>query len=103
MGKRINSVEALDQEILRLQAKAKVLENELDHSLDYLQDNYSSMIMNSVFSRTAGNIKNGVVGTVLSLVMSNEKLMDAVGSITGQLLNKLAEGLEKLTERFGKK
>ncbi len=99
---KIKSVRSLDREIARLQAKAKTLEAELDKSLDYLQDNYSSMIMNSVFSKATG-LKGGVAGTVLSFILSNEKLANALSKIVNDLMDKAATGIDKLAEKMSKK
>lgn len=107
MGKKLNSTESLDQEIIRLQARAKELETQLDDSLDYLQDNYSSMIMNSVFSKAGGllpgGIKGGVAGTILSFILGNEKLVEAISRVTNHLVEKAADGIDKLADKIVKK
>lgn len=103
MTNRIDSIESLDKEILRLQAKAKGLEQQLDTSLDYLQDNYSSMIMNSVFSPVAAGIKGGVWGAIFSFFLGNEKLMEALSKMADHLLKKLTGTIEKLADRWARK
>lgn len=100
---KITSVESLDREINRLQTKAKVLEAELDKSLDYLQDNYSSMIMNSVLAKATGGLKSGIAGTVLSFILNNEKLANALSKIGGDLIDKAATGIDRLAEKMTKK
>ena len=55
---KITTIKSLDDEIHRLQAKAKDLEGRLYESLDYLQDNYSSMVMKSVLGKATGGIKS---------------------------------------------
>ena len=103
MAQKINNVESLDQEIRRLQAKADKLEEKLDESLDYLQDNYSSMIMNSVLSKAAGGMKNGVAGTVLSFLLGNEKLVEAFSRIANHLIEKAANGIDILADKITRK
>lgn len=107
MGKKINSIESIDNEILRLQSKAKELENRLDNSLDFLQDNYSSMIMNSVFSKAGtllpAGIKGGIAGTILSFILGNEKLVEAFSRVTNHLVEKAADGIDKLADKIVKK
>jgi predicted PurR-regulated permease PerM len=104
MAKKINSIETLDQEITRLQSRAKDLEGELDNSLDYLQDNYSSMIMNSVFSKAAsgisGGIKGGIISTILSFILGNEKLVEAFSRVTNHLVDKAADGIDRLADKI---
>jgi len=107
MAKRITSIATLDLEIAHLQSKAKDLETQLDNSLDYLQDNYSSMIMNSVFSKAAGGIaggiKGGIAGTILSFIFGNEKLVEAFSRIANYLVDKVAAGIDKLADVIVKK
>ncbi len=100
---KITSIESLDMEINRLRAKAKDLEGKLDESLDYLQDNYSSMIMNSVLGKATGGLKSGITGTILSVVLSNEKLASAFSKIINDLLDKAASGIDRLAEKMTKK
>jgi hypothetical protein len=104
MPRKIKNIESLNEEIARLQAKAKGLEGDLNENLDYLQDNYSSLIMNSVF-RGAGemNMKSSVAGTVAGLVLGNERIQAILSKLTTQLLDKAADGLEKLADKFAKK
>jgi hypothetical protein len=107
MAKKITSIETIDREIARLQLKAKDIEGELDKSLDYLQDNYSSMIMNSVFSGAAngisGGLKGGVLSTILGFILGNEKLVEAFSRVTNHLVDKAADGIDKLADKIVKK
>ena len=101
---KITTIESLDREISHLQSKAKQLEGKLDESLDYLQDNYSSMIMNSVLGKSASGLKSGVTGTILSVLLSNEKLTAAFSKIINDLLDRAASGIDRLAEKMtGKK
>ena len=102
MAQKINTIQSLDQEIHRLQAKADKLEDKLDESLDYLQDNYSSMIMNSVLSKAAGGFKSGIAGTVLSFLLGNEKFVEAFSKIANHLVEKAAMGIDILADKLTK-
>src|SRR5689334_10783977 len=100
---KIKSIETLDREIARLQTKAKDLEGKLDDSFDYLQDNYSSMIMNSVIGKATGSLKSGITGTVLNVILSNERLASSFSKIVNDLLDKAATGIDRLAEKMAKK
>ena len=104
MARKIKDIASLDKEIRRMQAKAQALEGKLDESLDYLQDNYSSLIMNSVF-QGAGNmsVKGSVAGTVAGMLLANERMQAVLSKITTNLVDKAADGLEKLADKFAKK
>ena len=101
MARKIKDIASLDKEIRRMQEKAQVLEGKLDESLDYLQDNYSSMLVNSVFN--TGGMKSTVTGTVLSFLLGNEKLRDAFSKIINHLTDKVAAGLDILADKLGGK
>ena len=98
---KIKNIESLESEIRRLQDKAKIYEEKLDSSLDYLQDNYSSMIMGSLFNREG--LKNSFAGSLAGFFLGNEKLQEAVSNIVNNLAEKATIGLEKLSEKLAKK
>jgi len=102
---RIKNIESLDEEIKRLQHKAKSLEGKLDDNLDYLQDNYSSMILNSVLPGVAGgiNVKNSVAGTIAGLVLGNERIQGVISKVATHFIDKAADGLDKLADKIVKK
>lgn len=94
--KHIQSLEALDKEIYRQRLKARGLEKKLDDNLDYLQDNYGSMIRNSVFK---SGLKETIVGTVLGAVLGNNRLQDGLAKMASPLAEKAAEWIEKLVNK----
>ena len=73
----IASLDALNEKIDALHARKDELENELENNWEFLQDNYSLMIRNSIFKRAAFLRKNTIVNTVLSI----PKVQDAVSTI----------------------
>ncbi|MES1217017.1 MAG: hypothetical protein ABUT20_15995 [Bacteroidota bacterium] len=101
MAIKIKNIESLEGQIRRLQDKAKILEEKLDVNLDYLQDNYSSMIMGSIFNKEG--IKNSFAGSFAGFFLGNEKLQEAVSNIVNNLAEKATIGLEKLSEKLTKK
>jgi hypothetical protein len=100
MSRKIRNTESLDSEIRRLQDKARVLEEKLDNNLDYLQENYSSMIMGSLFNKEG--IKSSFATSLAGFFLGNEKLQEAVSNIVNTLAEKATIGLEKLSERLTK-
>lgn len=101
-SKNINNLHSLEKEIQRLQSHARELEKEIDTRLDYLQDNYSSMAMQSVLSGVLQ--KTGLGGGILNLFIQNNRLLSALGKLADLLFNKAADGLEFLTDKlFNKK
>jgi hypothetical protein len=101
MAGKIKNTETLENEIRRLQAQAKVLEDKLDTNLDYLQNNYSSMIMGSLFNKEG--IKNSFAGSIAGFFLGNEKLREAISNIVNTLAEKASAGIEKLSERLSKR
>lgn len=101
MARKIKSIDSLENQILLLQAKAKILEDRLDDNLDYLQDNYSSMIMRSLF-KTDG-AKTSLVGSIAGFFLGNEKLQEALSNIVSTLAEKATIGIEKLSEKLSGK
>jgi hypothetical protein len=101
-SKDISNLQSLEREIQRLQLHAGELEKEIDGRLDYLQDNYSAMAMQSVVSGVLQ--KSGLGGNILNLFVQNNRLLNALGKLADLLFNKAADGLEFLTDKlFNKK
>ena len=101
MTRTISNTDSLDMEIRRLEEKAGKLEEKLDHNLEYLQDNYSSMIMGSLFKQDG--MKSSFAGSLAGFFFGNEKLQDALSHIANTLAERATDGLEKLSEIFSKK
>jgi uncharacterized protein YlxW (UPF0749 family) len=102
MKKNIHNLNSLEKELQRLQSKSEELENKLDGNLHHLQDNYSSMIMNSVLQKGV-NIKNTVAGTIAGAVLGNDKLQQALSKILNNLLDRGAEAIDYLADKIGRK
>ncbi len=96
----IASLDALNEKIDALHARKDELENELENNWEFLQDNYSLMIRNSIFKRAAFLRKNTIVNTVLSI----PKVQDAVSTILDKVSLKIEEIIFNLLEKaFPKK
>ena len=101
MTGKIYDTQSLDLEIRRLEEKAGKLGDKLDHNLEYLQDNYSSMIMGSLFKQNG--IKSSFAGTFAGFFFGNEKLQEALANITSTLAERATDGIERLSEILSKK
>jgi len=96
--KNINSLESLDREIHRLQSRATKLEGEMNEKFDYLQDNYSSMMIRSFLPLIGQKI--GVAGSLLQLAFQNHRLQDAMSKLAQQIFNKVSDGVEFLSDKL---
>ncbi|HTQ27958.1 MAG TPA: hypothetical protein VMI35_07515 [Puia sp.] len=101
MSKKMDSLQDIEQEISRLQARTRSLENQLDERLQYLQENYSSLVMKSVFPGMRQ--QGGIPGSVLELVLGNERFRDSLGKLADRLFDKVSDGIDYLSEKLDRK
>ena len=101
MTGKINNTQSLDNKIRRLEEKAGKLGDKLDRNLEYLQDNYSSMIMGSLFKHDG--IKSSFAGSLAGFFFGNEKLQEALANIADTLAERATDGIERLSEILSKK
>jgi hypothetical protein len=100
--KKIKDLQSLEKEIRRLRQQAKNMEKELDDNIIYLQQNYSSLIINSLMPDTT-RVK-GIPGTILQLLLQHERLRETLTSLAEHAVDKAADGLELLSNKLlGKK
>lgn len=97
MTKHIKDLQSLDREIYLLRLRARELEEKIDISLNYLQDNYSSMTMKSVFPFLLQ--KAGFTGSILQIFLQNERLKENLGRLTDYLFERISDGLEYLADK----
>jgi hypothetical protein len=100
-NKNIQSLEALDLEIYKLQMKAKQHEKALDANFDHLQENFHAMAWNSVI-RYNSNKQSWVSGVVQSL-LGQERLKIALIKLAGNLAERATDGVEGLISRLFRK
>ncbi len=101
MALKITTTESLNNEISRLQARAKVLEEKLDDNLDYLQDNYSSMIMGSIFK--GDGVNSSFAGSIGGFLLGNDRLREALVNIVNALTDVISGWIEKLADKLSRK
>ena len=98
---KIRNLDVLEKEIYRLRLEAKNTAEKLENNLDYLQHNYGSMTMNSIFSRsTKGSGKENVKLRIFSSFWENEKVQNGINRIVDHLADKTAEGIENLLDKI---
>jgi len=96
----IASLDALNEKIDSLHVRKEELENELENNWEFLQDNYSLLIRNSIFKRAAFLRRN----TILNSVLSIPKVQDAVSVIIDKVSLKIEAIIFNLLEKtFPKK
>lgn len=96
--RHIHNIDTLEREIYRLQLHSKNMEQRIDENFSYLQKNFSSMAMGSIFSKKSG--KSEIKDQILGSIFSNEKLQGALGRVIDHLIDKIVEGAENLAGHF---
>lgn len=99
--RNIKNLDTLEKEIYRLKLEAKQIEEKLDQNLDYLQENFSSMTMNSFFHKKK-HTENGKTGFFDS-AFKNDTFNTAIGKITDRIAVKAADGFESLVDKIFEK
>ena len=102
MATKIKSLDALEKEIYRLRQDAKKYESNLENNLDYLQKNYASMAVNSVFSKSEAKEsgKEKLKEKILSSIWENEKVRNGIDKIISHLADRASEGIETLIDKI---
>jgi len=99
MKKNIYSYDSLQGEISRLEREAKGIEEKLDHNFVHLQENFTSMTMNSFFQHKP----NGQETKGNGAFFKNEKLNSVISKFSDHVAERAAEGLEKIVDRLFQK
>jgi hypothetical protein len=94
--KNIHNLDSLEREIYRLKLETKNIEEKLDHNLEHLHENFSSMAMNSFFRKNKNEEKDNIFGSFLK----NEKLNTFVNKITDHITERAEEGIDKLIDKI---
>ena len=98
--RRIQTLDSLEKELFRQRVKAKNIENKLDENFNFLQENYSSLVKNSIF-KSAGGESMG--SSIIRSLLRHERLQDALVSLASPLADKAADWIDGLMERMNKK
>ena len=96
--KSIHNLDSLEKEIYRLQLEVKHVEEKLDHNLDHLHENFSSIAMNSFFCSKKN--KSSEKDSLFSEVLNNEKLNSVLGKVTDRMAERAADGVAKLVDKI---
>ena len=99
MPRNYHNLDTLEKEIYRLQLKANNTRNKLNDNLEYLQDHYTSMTVNSVLNRSSCR-KEKMKEKVISLIWENEKIQDGLDQIIERLADKTSDGIENLLSKI---
>jgi hypothetical protein len=97
-AKNLHNLDSLEREIYRLTLEAKNIEEKLDNNLAHLEENFSSITMNSFFGKKK-NRENEQASFFTSL-LKNEKLTTVVDKITDRIADRAAEGIDKLLDKM---
>lgn len=99
--KHLRSLDALEKEIYRQRLKAKILEKKLDENFDYLHDNYSSLVKNSIFK--SGEATESIAISIIRSLVGHERLQEALVKLANPLADKAAGLIDSLLARISKK
>jgi len=96
--KKIHNLNTLDGEIYRLKSEAQNIEKKLDKNLDYLQNNYWTMTMNSLL-RQIDNKKYGE-NSFWKNFFKHDGVNETINTIAGNIADKASEGLHSWMNNF---
>ena len=96
--KNIKDIQSLEREIQRLRREAKGMEKKFDDSFTYLQENYATLMMNSVLPEK-GTFKS-IPQSIIQLVLQHERLRNSLTQLTENLINKASDGIEFLLDKL---
>ena len=100
--KASRSMEVLDEDIKRLKAKAKGLEEQIDENFSYFQQHSGSLFVRSLLPRRIeGEVLTGY--RLVDRVIENEKLQKVLLRLADILAEKLGDGLNWVVTRVFKK
>ncbi len=100
--KASRSMQVLDEDIRKLKAKAKVLEEQIDENFTYFQQHSGSLFVRSLLPRRIeGEVLTGY--RLVDRVIENEKLQKVLLRLADILAEKLGDGLNWLVTRVFKK
>ena len=96
--KHIHDLETLEKEIYRLELEDRNIEAKLENSFEYLQRNYSSVLLNSFSCKKKHERekKNGF----LSSFFKNENFNGAIDKVTDHIVSRAADGIDSLIDKI---
>lgn len=103
LRKPVDSVATLDKEIYRLRLHAKKQEKQFDANASFLKENFGNMVYNSIFRRHYESGAAMFKSKLAEGIWNNEKLQQSVGQLIEHLLNKMADGIERISGKSKEK
>jgi hypothetical protein len=100
-NQKINDLADLDREIARLRGQAKVLEGKLDDNFAYLQENSSTLMINTLLSGVFR--KESLAGNLANLLLQSERLQKTLTDLAEILIDKIAGGIDFLINKISPK
>lgn len=97
-SKKIHSLGALEKEIIELKRKSRKLEEKLDDNITHFQENYPSILINSLWP--ARNQYRSIPRAIAGLFLKQDRMQNAVNDLTERLSDKAAGLLEMLIKRI---
>lgn len=97
LRKPVHSLTALDKEIYRLRLHAQKQEKQFDANASFLKENFGNMVYNSIFKRHYDSGTALLKSKVAEGIWNNEKLQQSIGKLIDHLLNKMADGIDRLS------
>jgi hypothetical protein len=95
--KNIKNMQTLDKEIQRLRRDARLLERKFDDNFTYLQENYQSLLMNSIIPEKAAY--KSIPASLIQLLLQHERLRKALINLAENLIDKVADGIDLLINK----
>ena len=94
-AKNIRNLESLEREIYRLGLETGKMEIEMEKRFEYLQDNFSSILMNSFFRKRSKDKENGQ-----SSFWKSDKVNFIFEKVSDHVADRVAGVVNNLFDRF---
>ena len=102
-SKASRSMDALDEEIRRLRAKVRQLEDQIDENFSYFQQHSGSMFVRSLLPRKLENEEVLTGFRLVDKILENERLQKVILRLADHLAESLGDALNWLINRVFKK
>jgi len=96
--RNIRDFDTLDRKIRKLKATAKALEQQWDENFDYLQDNYKTLVKNSIFKTPSASESMG--GSIVQSFINNDRLRNSINRIIEHFAVKAAGWIDSFADRI---
>ena len=95
--KNIKDLPSLEREIHRLRREERIIESKFGENFNYLQENYQSILLNSIVPEKAAY--KSIPASLLQLLLQHEKLRKALINLAENLIDKAAVGIEFIIDK----